>query len=56
MTTVPTTNAAICSQKLLASPALLLVCVFIRGHLPPVSLLVETYGARTRPSLRQKFR
>jgi hypothetical protein len=29
MTSVTTTNAAICTQKLLANPALLLVCVFI---------------------------
>jgi hypothetical protein len=53
MTIVTTTNAAICTQKLLAKPALLLVCVFICGHLPLVSLVPEHCGVRAFSTVTQ---
>jgi hypothetical protein len=47
MTTVTTTNAAICTQKLLANLPMLLICVFIYGHLPYlVSPIPEPCGVR----------
>jgi hypothetical protein len=56
MPTVTMTNAAICTQKLLANPALLLICVFICGHLPLVSLFLEPRGARASSStVTQRF-
>jgi hypothetical protein len=56
MTTVTMTIAAICTQKLLANPALLLVCAFICGHLLLVSLFLERCGARASSStVTQRF-
>jgi hypothetical protein len=55
MPTVTTTKAAICTQKLLANPALLLVCAFICGHLPLVSLLLEPCGARASSTVTRRF-
>jgi hypothetical protein len=55
MATVTMTNAAICTQKLLAKPALLLICVFICGHLPLVSLFLEPRGSRASSIVTRPF-
>jgi hypothetical protein len=47
MTTVTMTNAAICTQKLLANPALLLLCVFIWS---PRSRIIAPRALRSRAS------
>jgi hypothetical protein len=53
MTTVTTTNAAICSQKLLANPALLLVCVSICCQLPLSLIVDEPCGVRAFSTVTQ---
>jgi len=55
MTTVTTINAVTCTQKLLANPALLLICVFICGHLPLVLRLLEPCEARASSTVSERF-